>query len=96
MYLDADLDPKQRILDRMHEAGIKVILGTPTYSVPTWLYREHPDILVTHLGTAGRLVDPYSPVYPSAGRPGAYGERQARHPPVARDRTGLTTSCWHS
>ena len=26
-----------RILDKMHTAGIKVILGTPTYSIPAWL-----------------------------------------------------------
>jgi beta-galactosidase len=40
----------QRILDRLHQAGIKVILGTPTYSIPPWLYRKHPEILVTRLG----------------------------------------------
>src|SRR5207244_10236054 len=34
----------QRVLDRLHAAGIKVILGTPTYSIPTWLYKEHPEI----------------------------------------------------
>jgi len=39
-----------RIIDRMSQAGIKVILGTPTYSVPAWLYRKHPEILVTRLG----------------------------------------------
>jgi beta-galactosidase len=38
-----------RIIDRLHQAGIKVILGTPTYSIPPWLYRKHPEILVTHL-----------------------------------------------
>jgi len=38
----------QRVLDRLHQAGIKVILGTPTYSIPTWLYQEHPDIVVGH------------------------------------------------
>src|ERR1017187_1292711 len=27
-----------RILDKLHAAGIKVIFGTPTYSVPVWLY----------------------------------------------------------
>ena len=26
-----------RILDALHEAGIKVILGTPTYSIPAWM-----------------------------------------------------------
>jgi len=39
-----------RILDRMHQAGIKAILGTPTYSIPPWLYKKHPEILVTRLG----------------------------------------------
>ena len=41
----------QRVLDRLHSAGIKAILGTPTYSIPTWLYKEHPEIAVTHAGT---------------------------------------------
>src|SRR5579859_7065674 len=39
-----------RVVDAMGKAGIKVILGTPTYSIPTWLYREHPEILVRTLG----------------------------------------------
>src|SRR6516165_9923762 len=51
----------QRILDRLQQAGIKVILGTPTYSVPTWLYKEHPEILVTHSeGNAPPLWRPLS------------------------------------
>jgi beta-galactosidase len=36
-----------RVLDAMHGAGIKVIIGTPTYAIPTWLAAKHPDILVT-------------------------------------------------
>jgi beta-galactosidase len=40
----------ERILDRLHKANIKVIMGTPTYSIPPWLYRKHPEILVTRLG----------------------------------------------
>jgi beta-galactosidase len=39
----------ERIINRLHQAGIKVILGTPTYSIPPWLYRKHPEILVTGL-----------------------------------------------
>lgn len=39
-----------RVVDAMGKAGIKVILGTPTYSIPTWMYREHPEILVRTLG----------------------------------------------
>lgn len=38
-----------RVVDAMHKAGIKVIMGTPTYSIPPWLYRKHPEILVTKL-----------------------------------------------
>jgi beta-galactosidase len=66
----------QRVLDRLHAAGIKVILGTPTYSIPTWLYKEHPEILVTHNGTAPPLGDPYYPTYPPQKTPGYYGPRQ--------------------
>lgn len=39
-----------RVVAAMHRAGIKVIIGTPTYSIPAWLYRKHPEILVTRLG----------------------------------------------
>lgn len=34
-------------LRKMHENGIKVIVGTPTYAVPSWLCRKHPEILAT-------------------------------------------------
>jgi len=66
----------QRILNRLHRAGIKAILGTPTYSIPTWLYKEHPEIAVTHNSTVPRLNDPYDPTYPTSGIPGFYGPRQ--------------------
>ncbi len=66
----------ERAMDRLHQAGIKVILGTPTYSIPTWLYKAHPDIVVTHQGTAPPLKDKYAPTYPPALTPGYYGPRQ--------------------
>lgn len=65
-----------RILDKLHAAGIQVIAGTPTYSIPPWLARKHPDILVTRLTEAPPLGDPYMPSYPGAATPGAYGPRQ--------------------
>jgi beta-galactosidase len=34
-----------RVLNAMNEAGIKVIIGTPTYAVPTWLVKKYPEIL---------------------------------------------------
>jgi beta-galactosidase len=35
-----------RILDKMNAAGIKVIFGTPTYSIPAWLGVKHPEVFV--------------------------------------------------
>lgn len=34
-----------RVLNAMHKAGISVIIGTPTYAVPTWLVKKYPDVL---------------------------------------------------
>ena len=37
----------------MEEAGIDVIIGTPTYAVPSWLVKMDPTVLaVTHQGEA--------------------------------------------
>lgn len=36
-----------RVLDAMEKAGIYVIVGTPTYAVPSWMVQKHPDIMVT-------------------------------------------------
>jgi beta-galactosidase len=66
----------QRVLDRLQAAGIKAILGTPTYSIPTWLYKEHPEIVVAHNTPASPLTDPYSPTYSGSAPPGYYGPRQ--------------------
>jgi beta-galactosidase len=42
-----DFTHLDRVLNAMQAAGIKVIIGTPTYAIPTWLARQHPDVLVT-------------------------------------------------
>ncbi|MET8976461.1 beta-galactosidase [Streptomyces sp. NPDC004539] len=34
-----------RIIDLLHENGIRVDLGTPTVVPPVWFYREHPEAL---------------------------------------------------
>lgn len=75
-----------RTVDAMGKAGIKVILGTPTYSIPAWMAREHPEILATTLShntfggppTAGvygmrQNMDTDSPAYRF------YAERLIRH-----------------
>ena len=38
-----------RVVDAMGKAGIKVILGTPTYSIPAWMAHQHPEILAKRI-----------------------------------------------
>lgn len=57
-----------RALDAMHKAGIEVIVGTPTYAVPTWLVQSHPDVLAeTAAGEprygARQIMDITNPAY---------------------------------
>jgi beta-galactosidase len=40
-----DFSHVDRVLAAMDKAGIKVIVGTPTYAIPAWLARQHPDVL---------------------------------------------------
>src|SRR5580658_1169341 len=56
-----------RVVDAMGNAGIKVILGTPTYSIPAWMAREHPEILADALSRN---------TYGGPPTPDAYGMRQ--------------------
>ncbi len=56
-----------RVVDAMGKAGIKVILGTPTYSIPAWMAHEHPEILA-------RTLNPG--LYGGPSIPGVYGMRQ--------------------
>ena len=63
-----DFSSVDKVLDAMHGAGIKVIVGTPTYAVPTWMVKEHPDVLaVTARGPgsygARQIMDITNPAY---------------------------------
>jgi beta-galactosidase GanA len=29
-----------RVVDKLHAAGIRIFMGTPTASIPAWLYKE--------------------------------------------------------
>ena len=42
-----DFTHVDRVIDAMEDAGISVIVGTPTYAVPSWLVELHPDVLAT-------------------------------------------------
>jgi beta-galactosidase len=59
-----------RVVDAMGKAGIKVIMGTPTYSVPTWMAHAHPEILIVPQGGSQNVtygmrqnMDTDSPAY---------------------------------
>src|SRR6478736_1813322 len=41
-----DLEWLTPVLDAAQAHGIDVILGTPTYAVPPWLARAHPELAV--------------------------------------------------
>ena len=42
-----DFSHVERVMDAMEEAGINVIIGTPTYAVPAWMVKAHPDVIAT-------------------------------------------------
>jgi len=39
-----DFTHAERVMDAMEKAGISVIVGTPTYAVPTWMVKQHPGV----------------------------------------------------
>ena len=63
-----DFSHVERVLDAMEEAGIQVIIGTPTYAVPTWMVKAHPDVIATTKEGQGiygarQIMDITHPVY---------------------------------
>lgn len=63
-----DFSSVDRVLEAMHKAEIKVIVGTPTYAIPTWMVKEHPDVLaITPRGPgkygARQIMDITNPAY---------------------------------
>lgn len=42
-----NLDYLKPALDEAHRRGIKAYIGAPTYAIPTWLERKHPEIALT-------------------------------------------------
>ncbi len=45
-----DLEWLQPVLDAAAERSISVVLGTPTYAIPTWLARKHPEVMAQRAG----------------------------------------------
>ncbi|MGA7410015.1 MAG: beta-galactosidase, partial [Bryobacteraceae bacterium] len=49
-----DFSHIDRVIQAMDKAGISVIVGTPTYAIPTWLARKYPDVLAITPAGPGR------------------------------------------
>ena len=63
-----DFSHVERVMDAMEEAGINVIIGTPTYAIPTWMVKSHPDVMVETVKGRGiygarQIMDITHPVY---------------------------------
>lgn len=63
-----DFSHVERVMDAMEEAGIHVIIGTPTYAVPAWMVKAHPDVIATTKKGEGiygarQIMDITNPVY---------------------------------
>ena len=61
-----DFSHVERVMDAMEEAGINVIIGTPTYAIPTWMVKSHPDVMaetVKGRGIYRQIMDITHPVY---------------------------------
>jgi beta-galactosidase len=63
-----DFSSIDKVLDAMFGAGIKVIIGTPTYAVPSWLVKVYPEVLATtktgpNKYGARQLMDITNPTY---------------------------------
>ena len=42
-----DFSKLDKVVNAMEKAGIKVIIGTPTYAIPTWMAKKYPDVMLT-------------------------------------------------
>lgn len=42
-----DFSSINRVVDAMEKADISIIIGTPTYAIPTWLVKSYPEVMVT-------------------------------------------------
>ena len=75
-----------RVMDAMEEAEINVIIGTPTYAVPTWMVKAYPDVRGTI--NCGRQPDPC--VCSSDNRDSRDSKKGSQHQP------GCNSSTWTS
>ena len=79
-----------RVIELLHEGGVRILLATPTAAPPAWLYAAHPDARVvdrngTPMGPGGRgLMAPTAPAYRAAALriTTELAKRYGKHPAV--------------
>ena len=96
-----DFDWLDRIIDMLHEGGVRIDLATATASPPPWLSHKHPEMLPV-LADGVRLSHgarqhycPSSPVYRFAAQHlvEQLAKRYARHPALAMWHVGNEFGC---
>lgn len=63
-----DFSHVTRVIDAMEKAGMYVIVGTPTYAIPSWMEIMHPEVMAVqksgrHIYGTRQCMDITSPVY---------------------------------
>ncbi|MBA1393368.1 beta-galactosidase, partial [Lactobacillus sp. XV13L] len=63
-----DFTPLDKVLDKMYASDISVIVGTPTYAIPTWLASKYPEVMVQINGKrlpygARQIFDITNPIF---------------------------------
>jgi len=96
-----DFDWLDRIIDMLHEGGVRIDLATATASPPPWLSHKHPEMLpvmadgVRLSHGARQHYCPSSPVYRFAAQHlvEQLAKRYARHPALAMWHVGNEFGC---
>lgn len=96
-----DFEWLDRVMDLLHDGGIRVDLATATASPPPWLSHAHPEMLPVRAdGTrlwpgARQQYCPSSPIYRAAARKVVerMAERYAGHPALAMWHVGNEYGC---
>ena len=64
---DFQLDWLERVVDRLHESGIAVVLCTPTCTPPRWMMRQYPEIV--RVLSSGERMPVFSRCHPCKSSP---------------------------
>ena len=98
---DFDFDWLDRAIDILAQAGLKIVLGTPTATPPRWMVDKHPDMLAYDssgqprgFGSRRHYCFAYTPYYDECSRiAGILASRYGQHPAVQAWQTDNEYGC---